>query len=68
MQFVTLTYTIIMKGCIMLKIKIKVNDAIQAPKNKTHRFPCRLSGNNIYIKIVPTIKAQNCTSDNIQIK
>jgi len=32
MHFVTLTRIIIMKGSIMLTIKI--NDAIQAPKNK----------------------------------
>ena len=34
MQFVTLAGIIIMKDSIMLKIKIKVNDVIQAPKNK----------------------------------
>ena len=34
MQCVTLTCIIIMKGSIMLKIKIRVNYAIQAPKNK----------------------------------
>ena len=33
-QFVTLACIMIMKGSIMLKIKIKVNDVIQAPKNK----------------------------------
>ena len=34
MQFVTLVCIIIMKGSVMLKIKLKVNDIIQAPKNK----------------------------------
>ena len=34
MQFVILVCIIIMKGSVMLKIKIKVNDVIQAPKNK----------------------------------
>ena len=34
MQFVTLACIIIMKSSVMLKIKIKVNDVIQAPKNK----------------------------------
>ena len=34
MQFVTLVCIIIIKGSIMVKIKIKVNGVIQAPKNK----------------------------------
>ena len=34
MQFVTLACIVIMKGSVMLKIKIKVNYVIQAPKNK----------------------------------
>ena len=34
MQFVTLACIIIMKDSVMLKIKIKVNDVIEAPKNK----------------------------------
>ena len=32
MQFVILACIIIMKGSIMLRIKIKLNDVIQAPK------------------------------------
>ena len=34
MQFVTLACITIVKDSVMLKIKIKVNDVIQAPKNK----------------------------------
>ena len=34
MQFVTLACIIIMKGRVMLKIKIKINDVVQASKNK----------------------------------
>lgn len=34
MQFVTMAGIIIMKGSVMLKIKIKVNDVLQASKNK----------------------------------
>ena len=31
---VSFTYTSCLKGSVMLKIKMKVNDVIQAPKNK----------------------------------
>ena len=39
MQFVTLACIIIMKGSVVLKIKIKVNDFIQMPKNKNTSMP-----------------------------